>query len=140
MVLTDYALFSTSNGADISVQGSRIITINGYENMPILALFGATDFWGNNILFDDVPSRQVNSKTLAALYSNPLNARGLALIEDAIKQDLQFLVDNIPGTNFTVETGIFGNPRMWQCKITFSGKEFYMNFNPVTSQLNYSVA
>lgn len=134
----DIEIIETGNGGDYVMTGAVRHTVSGYENMPYLAMFGGTDFWANDLLFANIPGGQVASKTEAALKSNALSSSGRVAIEQAIKEDLQFLIDNIPGTTIDVQTGI-SDPRTWQCRITINGDTFYMNFNPGSDYLNYKV-
>ena len=132
----DIRLIETGQGGDIVINQSVIDGVDGYENMPYLAMFGGADFWGN-FLFEQIPGGRVESKTEKALQDNALNSSGLRRIEDAVKEDLAFLEDNIPNTTITVKTGI-KYAREWQCLVTINGKEFAMNFNPTTNHLTYT--
>jgi hypothetical protein len=99
---------NSGNGGNIVVTDSDIQLQGGYGNMMYLALFGGqyeavtttntrkqneilSDFWGNSLLELNNLSNQNNSNTERILQSVPLNSFGRIKIENAIKQDLEFM-------------------------------------------------
>lgn len=95
------------NGGDIVKTLKDVQVIEGFENMPYLALFGgnldastqrtrlpseqAFDFWGNTAFHPDDQSLQFNSETERILNKTPLTSSGRAIIEAAVKRDLMFM-------------------------------------------------
>lgn len=103
----DCELIEQGNGGDLIKKSKDLSVIDGFENMPYLAMFGgnvkqstpskrikteqAFDFWGNSLLMSNDPSIQFNSLTERKLNEVPLTSSGRELIEQAIKKDLQFM-------------------------------------------------
>lgn len=96
------------NGGDIKFQGNDIAVVFGNENQIYLALFGGNveqstparptveptfDYWGNDLFYPGDPSRQFNSQTERVLNATALNSAGRIKIENAVKNDLQYLKD-----------------------------------------------
>ena len=75
----DLRVIETKNGGDLVSKKRDLSVIEGFENMPYLALFGgcteqstpllrvkseqAFDWWGNNLFFPNDQSKQLNSIT-----------------------------------------------------------------------------
>lgn len=102
----DLLLIETLNGGDLQKKGNDLAIIQGWENMPYLALFGhrggvtktqystnefRPDWFGNNLLHPNEPAAQINSRTEDALHTQPLTSAGRLAIEDAINADLVFM-------------------------------------------------
>lgn len=97
------------NGGDIVKTNKDLVTIEGLQNMPYIAMFGgnveastpternenelAFDWWGNNLLHPNQPKVQFNSLTEKRLLDVALNSAGRIQIEEAIKKDLEFMSD-----------------------------------------------
>ena len=131
--MTDVLIYQTANGGDMLLQGNDVATVDGVENAPYLAMFGASDWWGNEYM--DVP---FESKTIAALRDNLLNSSGRIKIEAAMQADLSFL-DSIPGTTWSVATSIQSNPNQLIATITINGQQFILLWNPDTLYLSYQI-
>lgn len=113
---------SEGNGGDVQKLGNDLATIYGYENQTYMALFGGNveqdtkiinppgtqrfDWWGNSLFFSNEPAKQYNSKTERLLNTAVLNSAGRVAIENAVKQDLKYLIDL--GATVTVEVLIIG--------------------------------
>lgn len=111
------------NGGDLQQLGNDLAVVNGIENMPYLAMFGgnreastgtipiadAQDYWGNNLFMAGDASIQFNSKTERILNSTELTSAGRVIIENAIKDDLQFLE---PQAKITVVVTIEATDRL----------------------------
>ncbi len=98
---------SKGNGGDLVKTNKDIVTIEGLQNMPYIALFGgnveastpterveselAFDWWGNNLLLPNEPAPQFNSLTERTLQEVALNSAGRIQIEEAIRKDLDFM-------------------------------------------------
>jgi hypothetical protein len=102
----DVALIETNNGGDFVKKAKDLLTIEGFQNMPYLGLFGgnvqastpsrrlkneqAFDFWGNSLLKND-SSTQFNSNTERVLNQVELSSSSRIRIAEAIKEDLKFM-------------------------------------------------
>lgn len=102
----DVELIETGNGGDVIKKPKDLSVIEGFENMPYLAMFGgnveastpskrlsseqAFDFWGNSIIGNDL-SLQFNSLTERTLMQVSLNSQGREIIEQAVLKDLEFM-------------------------------------------------
>lgn len=98
---------NAGNGGDIVKTQKDVQVIEGFENMPYLAMFGGNlaastkrtrlpseqlfDFWGNALLFPNDESLQFNSETERTLNNTALTSSGRAIIEAAVKRDLTFM-------------------------------------------------
>ncbi len=104
----DIKLRVTGDGAEVEKTTKDFIVINGFQNMPFLAMFGgnvkastgpriateqAFDFWGNQLINPQDESIQFNSETERALNTVPLTTAGRALIQQAVEKDLAFMKD-----------------------------------------------
>jgi hypothetical protein len=105
----DLEVIETGNGGDLVKNPKDLSVIDGFQNMPYLAMFGgspgfptpvdrpensqAFDWWGNSLLLNDNQSVQFNSLTEEILTKVALNSSGAARIEQAIKDDLDFMTE-----------------------------------------------
>ena len=103
----DLKIVESGNGGDFVKVTRDLVTINGFESMPYLALFGGNvaasspnvrieteqDFswWGNSLLMPNDPGLQFNSETERALNTTPLSSSGRVIIEQAVRKDLAFM-------------------------------------------------
>jgi hypothetical protein len=101
----DTVIVETYNGGDISKIGNDVLTVNGFENMPYIAMFGGNpdqltptvrivgeqnfDWFGNAFETDAI--LQTNSLTERTLRSVALNSAGRVQIEQAVNADLSFM-------------------------------------------------
>jgi hypothetical protein len=101
----DTVILETYNGGDISKIGNDVLTVNGFENMPYIAMFGGNpsqstptqrvageqnfDWFGNAFETDAI--LQTNSLTERTLRSVALNSAGRVQIEQAVNADLEFM-------------------------------------------------
>ena len=98
---------SQGNGGDMQKLGNDLALVYGYENQTYLALFGgnvegnspavlsttyAGDYWANNLFWKNNPGRQFNSNTERVLNTNELSSKGRILIQNAVNDDLKYLV------------------------------------------------
>lgn len=102
----DVAIVETNNGGDFVKRARDLATIEGFQNMPYLALFGgntkastpskrlsneqAFDFWGNTLEKNN-PDVQFNSNTERVLNEVHLSSSSRLTIAQAIKDDLKFM-------------------------------------------------
>lgn len=104
----DLAIVESGNGGDYQLMGNDLAVVFGTENMPYLAMFGGNveastennivqdqslDYWGNTLLMNANQPIQFNSTVERTLKNTPLTSAGRAVIENAIKADLKFIVD-----------------------------------------------
>lgn len=131
----DAAIIITGSGGDLIQSGNDIAISTGYENVPILAMFGGSDWWGNEFLD---PAQQFNCLTEKALKSNALNSSGRIEIDKAINADLAQIAQNVPGTITSVVTTIVKDNKL-SIEITIDGQAFNYLWNPSTAYLTYIV-
>src|SRR6478752_1167637 len=111
----DIGLVETGSGGDYQKVGNDIAMVYGRENNVYIALFGgnieeitpavdnknrrALDYWGNTLFYQDT-NKQYNSRTERTLNETALNSSGRIKIENAVNDDLRFLVQ--AGAKITV--------------------------------------
>lgn len=103
--MADLKMIETGDGGDYILKGSNLELIEGFENMPYLALFGGNvesstrefrateqrfDWWGNALLMYNNTAIQMNSSTERILNNSALSSSARLQIEQAIKTDLEF--------------------------------------------------
>lgn len=105
MRIHDDKLIDTPDGADFELKGNDIVSIEGVQNMPYIAMFGggdelttgakvteqAFDWWGNFAFDPSNRSVWINSRTEKTLKTTPLTPFGRQIIEEQVKADLQFM-------------------------------------------------
>lgn len=119
----DLAIIETGNGGDLQLVGNDLAVVGSIENMPYLGMFGgnveqstsdvpvadAKDWWGNALLMKSDPSIQFNSTVERTINNTGLTSSGRVTIENAIKNDLQFLA---PQATITVNVVIESDDRL----------------------------
>lgn len=131
--MADIQVLEQGNGGEISILGNDLVGVSGVENMPYLAMFGGdANYWGNDLLFADNESFRFTSETETLLKSVSLTSGNRILIEEAIKRDLQFLLDNVPDTVLTVQTQIISDNKLL-INVDFGGIPFSMLWNPTAA-------
>lgn len=104
----DIEVEQTNDGGDLVKTAKDFSVISGFQNMPLLALFGGNvlestpiqrkaneqrfDYWGNSFM-EDNPAIQFNSETERVLNNTALNSNGRSVIEQAVKKDLKFMTE-----------------------------------------------
>jgi hypothetical protein len=105
----DLKLINRTGGFDFVGTPTGILTVEGFETMIILALFGgsvkqstprtrptgqeAFDWWGNTLLLPNEPQQQFNSQTERVLKTTAITSQGRRNLENAVKFDLEFMED-----------------------------------------------
>lgn len=100
----DIMIFESGDGGELLLENGDLATISGLTNQVYLALFGGnieqdtsdeldeldnrSDWWGNSLIGDEA---QFNSTFERALNSVALTTNGISVLEDAAKEDLEFL-------------------------------------------------
>jgi hypothetical protein len=119
----DLAVIETGNGGDLQLIGNDLAVVGNIENMPYLGMFGGNveqsttdtlvadskDWWGNGLLMKSNPSIQFNSTVERVINKTALTSSGRVVIENAIKNDLQFL---LPQATITVSVSIVATDRL----------------------------
>jgi hypothetical protein len=96
------------NGGDLVLKNRDLVTIEGWMNMPYLAMFGgnlagvtkeklsteqAVDWWCNNLLMPNDSSVQFNSLLEKRLQEVALTSEGRIKLQETVQKDLQFMKD-----------------------------------------------
>lgn len=105
----DLKLINTRGGFDFVGTSTGILSVEGFETMVPLALFGgsikqstprtrvlsqeAFDWWGNSLLMPNEPQQQFNSQTERTLKTATITSQGRRDVENAVKSDLSFMED-----------------------------------------------
>lgn len=136
---TDLLIYeSNGNGGDLLQVGNDLATVNGVENQPYLACFGGANdggsWWADNLLHQGRDSVHMRSQTEKTLNSVALNSAGRLLIEEAVKQDLKFMQDILPGTQLRVTAVIEDTDRL-RLEIDFAGQQIVLYWIAGTDQL-----
>ena len=105
--MADLELIETGNGGDLVLLGNDLSVIEGFQNMPYLAMFGGNvdastgefipeeqnfDYWANSLLFFDTPEVQFNSDLERLLNNVALSTSGRQQIEQTVKTDVAFML------------------------------------------------
>lgn len=118
-------MIENGSGGDLVLLGNDLAMINGLQNMPYLGMFGgnpdqittgpkiadqqAFDWWGNQLLYPNLPAIQFNSLLEKKLQQVALSSQGRLQIEQTIKKDLAFMT-NFAGV--TVDVSIAAPERI----------------------------
>lgn len=105
--MSDLLLVETADGGDLVLKGNDLVSIEGFQNMPYLALFGGNveasteglaptndenfDWWGNNLLMPNDSRIQMNSTVEKLLQNIALTSSTRIEIEQAVISDLSFM-------------------------------------------------
>ncbi len=105
----DLKLVNISEGFDLQGSKSGLITVDSFQSMIPIALFGGNregstkqivrdneeqkDWWGNKLLLPQQPQQQFNSETERTLNNVALNSQGRSKIQAAVENDLSFMSD-----------------------------------------------
>jgi len=132
----DILIQEQGSGGEIIVRDNDLVVINGLENQPYLASFGGDDWFGNSLFLQG--DQQLTGQTEKVLMTTTLNSEGRQLVENTLKQDLEYLKDIESGTTIAVAATIADKNRI-DAAITISGTEFALQYNPDTTYLNYTL-
>lgn len=131
--MADLLVTEIKSNGDLQMSGNDIMSANGFESMPYLALFSGESWWGNALLTD--PSTKFVSQTEKAFRDVALTSAGRLRIEAAIKADLKFINEKMPGTVTAIETKLQDNDRL-DIRITINGRTWFYQWNPDTESYN----
>lgn len=105
----DLLVIETGNGGDVVLNGNDLVTINGFENMPYIGMFGGNveqsttqnqtiiageqqlDWWGNSLLMFNNPIIQYNSTLESTLKKISITSSARETIKRAVVEDLKFI-------------------------------------------------
>jgi phage gp46-like protein len=107
--MTDLKIIDEGNGGEGVLLGNDFVTIDGFQTMVYVALFGGNveastigerpeneqqfDWWGNRLLFNDNQNIMFNSQTEKLLNEIALNSSSRVKVEQTVKSDLSFMND-----------------------------------------------
>jgi hypothetical protein len=104
--ITDILISERFDGGDYTLLNNDLKIIEGFQNMPYIALFGGNveqdtisersseqefDFWGNRLFYPSNQSFWINSVTERTLNGIALNTSSRIEIEQQVKSDLEFM-------------------------------------------------
>lgn len=104
--MSDIKIIETGSGGDMVLSGNDIEMVDGVQNMPYIGIFGGNsaqstkvykdaeerfDFWGNELFFSQNKKAQFNSSLERLLKNVALNSSSRLNVEEAIKNDLDFM-------------------------------------------------
>lgn len=115
--MTDLFIYENNgDGGDLLQQGNNLATISGLENQAYLACMGGAEdgsaWWADKVFFAGKPSQHFVSQTMLALNTTPITSAGRIKIEQAIKNDLAYLPQMLPGTSADVSVVIESDLRL----------------------------
>lgn len=106
--MSDLKIILTPDGGDFEMVGPDIRVIEGFQNMPLLGLFGGNveestrdyrdaeqrlDWWGNSLFMANDSSIQFNSDLERLLRNIALTSESRLQIEQIVKRDLKFMLE-----------------------------------------------
>lgn len=105
--MADLQLILTPDGSDFVLRGNDIQLIEGFQNMPLIALFGGNpeqstpqsrqdgeqlfDWWGNSLLMNQQSEIQYNSVLERTLRNRAITSSSRTEIIQVVQRDLQFM-------------------------------------------------
>jgi phage gp46-like protein len=114
MATKDILIYESGSGGEMEILNSDLVLTETIFQTIYLALFGGNiesntadnvpksverlDWWGNELLNPNESSKWFNSDTERILTNVTINSQGRQLIEQAVKNDLEFLADVIEVT------------------------------------------
>ena len=134
--MIDALLIEQGSGGNLVIRNNDLVTVSGYENMPYIGQFGGDTFWADGLLLVD--DQMHTCQTEKVMNSVPLNSSGRVSISNAVEEDLAFLADAVPGTATTVSVAIAAKNRI-DSNVGIAGQNIYMQFNPDSSFLTYTL-
>ena len=117
----DVLLSQMPDGGEIEVRRGRVTMRPGLENAVYLSLFGGNvrddgrdenthNWWGNVV--ESRPERRIRSETQYLLNTLSAIPRNLRRIEDAIRRDLEWMVESDLATELEVSAVITAPKRI----------------------------
>ena len=106
-ITSDFHIYETGSGGDLVITNNDLSMSESLFQTIYIALFGGNydaitlgneedseerlDFWANELLFKEKPSKQFNSTTEKLLNEVVINSQGRIKIQRAVEFDLIFL-------------------------------------------------
>lgn len=137
--MSDVLLYQTNDNGEINVEGGVVEFSGGLRTSVYLSLFGgneddpggsdtALSWWGNKIEPD--PVRAYRSETQYLLSSIPALPKNLRRIEQAVKRDLQWMIEQRAASEIEVSASVPSLNRVAiELKIRAQGREENFNFS-----------
>ncbi len=111
----DVYLFQTPNNGDIEIEDGIVTTVGGLATAVYLSILGGNEdddgleqnlltWWGN--VDETEQDRKYISETQNLLRGLPAVSRNLILVEEAVKRDLKWMLDNKVASNIDVFASI----------------------------------
>ena len=120
--MSDPTMTLGGDGGDLILDGGDLLVGNGLDSAAILSLFGGNvddsgsqaaeelQYWGNVIETD--PNRSLRSETQHLIESLPVTSGNLRRVEDAVKRDLAWMVDEKLVQSMEVDVELVGVKRI----------------------------
>ena len=100
--MTDVLLEQSDDGGEMTIESGLVALTDDFRSAVYLSMFGGNEdddgldssaqWWGN--LDEADPARRYRSRTEYTLQSLSPNSANLLLLEDAVRTDLQWLLDS----------------------------------------------
>ena len=121
----DILLYESGDGGEMSVMSDDLVLSETLYQQVYLALFGGNieantsnntliteerkDWWGNELIYKETPSKQFNSNTERTINNIALNSSGRLEVIRAVESDLQYLTTLL---NYSVDVELININRM----------------------------
>lgn len=104
----DILHFQTNNDGDISIETGMAVMTGGFETAVYISLFGGeADWWGD--IGDASPNVSETAKLIENIPAIPAN---LVRINDAVRRDLQWILDKKIANRIDVDVTMPGVDRV----------------------------
>ena len=125
----DVLLFQTEDDGDIRVSDEGLVEMTGgLETAVYLSLFGGnedgSEWWGN--VGETEPSKKYVSETQNLLLILPVTSANILRVEDAVKRDLQWILDGGFAKTLKISSEVKGLNRV-ALSISIDGISFQFN-------------
>lgn len=137
--MADVLIFQTPDGGEVTCTAGQILLDDGVASVVYISLWGGNEddsgsdadkpkeFWANKIETD--ATKKIRSRTQALLRSIPATSGNLRLIEEAVAQDLAWMLETKLATFVGASVSI---PRLnWvniEVSVEIQGKSFAVSF------------
>jgi phage gp46-like protein len=137
--MSDVLLYQTNDNGEINVEGGVVELSGGLRTSVYLSLFGGNEddpggsdttlsWWGNKVEPD--PVRRYRSETQYLLASIPAIPKNLRRIEQAVKRDLQWMIEQRAASEIEVSASVPALNRVAiELNIRAQGREENFNFS-----------
>lgn len=103
----DLHVYESGSGGELALLNGDLVLAESLFQVVYISLFGGNveastvgneieseerkDYWANELIFKNKPSKQFNSETERVLNTTAINTSGRLAIKSAVEQDLLFL-------------------------------------------------